>query len=84
MVYNIIKNNLVMFMELDVSGKICPIPVLKTKKALDSLNSGEELTVIGDYKPALENIKRFAEENGHEVISAEETENGFKIVIRKK
>ncbi len=70
-------------MKLDVSGTVCPIPVLKTKKALDSMNEGEELTVIGDYKPALENIKRFVEEHGYSVVSSEETENGFKIIIKK-
>jgi len=70
-------------MELDVTGTVCPMPVLKTKKALDSLNSGDELTVTGDYKPALQNIKRFVEEKGHEVLSAEESSNGFKIVIKK-
>jgi len=69
--------------ELDVSGTVCPIPVLKTKKALDSMNEGEELVVVGDYKPALENIARFVEEHGHTVVSSEETENGFKIIIRK-
>jgi tRNA 2-thiouridine synthesizing protein A len=70
-------------MELQVSGTVCPIPVLKTKKALDSISQGEELIVIGDYKPALENITRFAEEHGHTVVSTEETESGFKIVIKK-
>ncbi|WP_423792138.1 sulfurtransferase TusA family protein [Methanocaldococcus indicus] len=70
--------------KLDVSGDICPIPVLKTKKALEELNPGEELEVVGDYKPALENIKRFVESQGHEVVKAEETENGFRIIIRKK
>ncbi len=69
--------------ELNVSGTVCPIPVLKTKKALDELNEGEELIVIGDYKPALENITRFAEEHGHTVISSEENDNGFKVIIKK-
>jgi len=70
-------------MELDVRGLICPMPVLKTKKALDELPEGERLTVIGDYKPALENIKRFAETHGYRVVSIEEFEDNFKIVIEK-
>ncbi len=69
---------------LDVSGDICPIPVLKTKKALEELNDGDELEVIGDYKPALENIKRFVLSQGHEVLETEETEKGFRIVIKVK
>ncbi|MBB6401782.1 tRNA 2-thiouridine synthesizing protein A [Methanococcus maripaludis] len=70
-------------MELDVTGTVCPMPVLKTKKALDSLISGDELTVTGDYKPALQNIVRFVEDKGHEVLSTEESSDGFKIVIKK-
>ncbi|ABR55216.1 SirA family protein [Methanococcus vannielii SB] len=70
-------------MEIDVTGTVCPMPVLKTKKSLDSINFGEELTVTGDYKPALQNIRRFVEERGHTVVFAEENSKGFKIVIKK-
>ncbi|MBW9223810.1 sulfurtransferase TusA family protein [Methanothermococcus sp. SCGC AD-155-E23] len=70
-------------MELDVRGLVCPMPVLKTKKALEELAKGERLTVIGDYKPALENIKRFAETHGYRVVSVEESKDLFKIVIEK-
>jgi len=70
-------------MEIDVTGAVCPMPVLKTKKALDSMNKGEELTVVGDYKPALQNIKRFVEEKGHTVLLAEDSSKGFKIVVKK-
>jgi len=70
-------------MELDVRGLICPIPVLKTKKAIEELPEGETLTIVGDYKPALDNIKRFVEAHGHMIISTEESEDGFKIVVKK-
>ena len=70
-------------MELDVRGLVCPMPVLKTKKALEELPNGERLTVIGDYKPALENIKRFAKTHGYKVISIEELNDTFKIIIEK-
>ncbi|HID47161.1 MAG TPA: sulfurtransferase TusA family protein [Methanothermococcus okinawensis] len=70
-------------MELDVRGLVCPMPVLKTKKALEGLAKGERLTVIGDYKPALENIKRFAETYGYKVVSIEECGETFKVVIEK-
>ncbi|HIQ38582.1 MAG TPA: sulfurtransferase TusA family protein [Methanothermococcus okinawensis] len=70
-------------MELDVRGLICPMPVLKTKKALEELPEGKRLTVIGDYKPALENIKRFAETHGYKVVSIENSKDAFKVVIEK-
>ena len=70
-------------MELDVRGLVCPMPVLKTKKALDELPEGERLTVIGDYKPALENIKRFVKTHGYKIVSIEEDGDTFKITIEK-
>jgi len=70
-------------MELDVRGLVCPMPVLKTKQALEKLAKGERLTVIGDYKPALENIKRFAETHGYRVVYVEESREFFKVVIEK-
>jgi len=70
-------------MKLDVRGLVCPMPVLKTKKALDELPEGERLTVIGDYKPALENIKRFVKTHGYKIVSIEEDGDTFKITIEK-
>ena len=70
-------------MELDVRGLVCPMPVLKTKSALEDLPEGERLTVIGDYKPALDNIKRFAKTHGYKVVSVEEFGDMFKVVIER-
>ena len=70
-------------MKLDVCGLICPIPVLKTKKAMEELPEDETLIIVGDYKPALDNIKRFVKTHGYRIISTEESEERFKIVIKK-
>lgn len=68
---------------LDVRGAVCPIPVLKTKEALEGLSKGEVLEVILDYPPAKENVKRFAQSQGHEVLSVEEKSGVIKLKIRK-
>lgn len=47
----------------------CPMPVLKTKKALATLEAGEELLVLTDDPHALADIALFAEQSGHRLLS---------------
>lgn len=68
---------------LDIRGAACPIPVLRTKEALEGLNEGDVLEVILDYPPAKENVKRFAQSQGHEVLSVEEEAGVIKLRIKK-
>ncbi len=69
--------------ELDVRGKVCPMPVLETQKKLKEMEKGQVLKVVGDYPPAKDNIRRFAKENGHEVVAVEDESDYFVIYIRK-
>jgi len=43
---------------LDVCGEVCPMPVLRTKRALEEMKAGETLEVIVDYPPSKENVRR--------------------------
>lgn len=58
--------------ELDLRGLVCPMPVLRVKKALKPLAPHEELTVVTDDPHAPADIRTFAEQSGHEVVSQEE------------
>ena len=62
--------------ELDLRGLVCPMPVLRVKKALKPLASCEELTVITDDPHAPADIRTFAEQSGHEVVLQEEVAPG--------
>ena len=69
---------------LDLRGLLCPLTWARTKYALSRLLPGTELRVLLDYRPAVPDIKRNAEETGHEVISSEETSSGvWEMVLRK-
>jgi tRNA 2-thiouridine synthesizing protein A len=46
--------------ELDVRGLACPLPVVKTKEAMDK-NPGQPITIFADTAVALENISRLAQ-----------------------
>ena len=68
--------------EIDVRGLGCPIPVVRTKKALESIDEGE-LTVLIERPDGCENVKRFAESQGCKV-DVEEKDNLFYIHIHKE
>ena len=69
---------------LDVCGEVCPMPVLRTKRALEEMPAGETLEVIVDYPPSKENVRRLALSEGNEVLEVKEEGNLIKILIRKR
>lgn len=54
---------------LDFKGLLCPLPVLKAKKALRGVQPGEEIEVITTDPGAMEDFKCLCEEDGHELLS---------------
>lgn len=54
---------------IDLRGTVCPMPVLKTKKALATLPAGGILEVLTDDPHAVEDLKRFSEQSGHVILS---------------
>ena len=66
---------------VDCRGQACPIPVLRTKEALSSIEEGT-ITVIVDNKASRENVKRFAQKEGCSV-EVEEKDGLFYIKISK-
>jgi len=66
---------------VDCKGFACPVPVLKTKEALESIESGT-ITVIVDNKASKENVKRFAQKAGCKV-EVEEKNGLYYLTITK-
>ncbi len=69
---------------LDTNGQVCPMPAVLTKRRIEKLNVGQILEVIGDCGPSLENIEKWAKNNGHEVLEASRSGMNFRIKIRKR
>ena len=63
--------------EVDVRGFSCPIPVVRTRKAIDE-NPDEEIIVLVESAVSKENVIRLAESEGYST-QAEETEDGFRL-----
>lgn len=69
---------------LDASGLLCPLPVLRTNKALRALQPGESLEVLVTDPAAPADLKRFCETTGHAFIDCRETGGATLVVIRKQ
>lgn len=68
---------------LDATGLLCPLPVLKARKRLQALASGQTLTVHADDPAAIVDMPHFCAEAGHELVSNDLDGPVQTYVIRK-
>ena len=69
--------------KLDVKGKMCPMPVVFTKRKLESMAVGQLLEVVGEGELEFDNIQRWVKNNGHDVVQVSKSGVEFRILIRK-
>ena len=69
---------------LDLRGTFCPLNFIKTKIELDKMQSGEKLEVLLDSGEAVESVPPSIKEEGHTILSQNQVNNYFKILICKK
>ena len=69
---------------LDLSGLNCPLPVLKTKKKLSSMSSGERLLVICTDQGSFDDFKYYCDYSGHKLVSRERKEDKICFLIERK
>lgn len=68
---------------LDASGLACPMPVVRTKMAINKLAKGETLEVISTDRGSLTDIPAWAEATGNPLLSTEKGEGRFVFLIEK-
>jgi TusA-related sulfurtransferase len=69
---------------LVVVGEECPMNYVRTKLALENLESGQVLEVFVSRGEAERNVPRSAREEGHEVLAVTTGEDRVRVLIRKK
>ncbi len=70
--------------ELDTSGLNCPLPILKTKKALNTMLTGQLIRVVATDPASRIDFAAYCAQTGHQLME-ESAENGrFVFVLRKK
>ncbi|HYF94548.1 MAG TPA: sulfurtransferase TusA family protein [Symbiobacteriaceae bacterium] len=69
---------------LDARGLQCPMPVVKAKKAIDSLQSGQVLEILATDPGSRADFAAWTRSTGNELVSASEEGGIFKYHVRKK
>ncbi|HBA33955.1 MAG TPA: SirA family protein [Gammaproteobacteria bacterium] len=68
---------------LDVKGLQCPLPILKAKKALAQLVSGEVLFVIATDPGSVRDFDAFSRQTGHAMLESYERDGSYHFLIKK-
>ncbi|WP_164668847.1 sulfurtransferase TusA family protein [Virgibacillus doumboii] len=68
---------------LDAKGMACPMPVVKTKKAIDDIESGEILEVHATDKGAKSDLTAWTKSCGHELVYQTEEDDVLQFWIKK-
>ena len=69
--------------ELDVRGLNCPLPILRAKKMLNTMASGEVLKVIATDPGAVRDFEAFARQTGNSLLDSTETGAEFHFLLQK-
>ena len=70
--------------ELDTCGLNCPLPILKAKKSLASMNPGQVLKVLSTDPGALRDFEAFARQTGNELLAQETEGDRFLIWMKRR
>ncbi len=70
--------------DLDARGLNCPLPILKAKKALAEMISGEVLRVVATDSGSVRDFQAFARQTGNQLLEQSESEQEFTFYMRRK
>jgi tRNA 2-thiouridine synthesizing protein A len=70
--------------EIDTRGLNCPLPILKAKKALAEMASGELLKVVATDPGSMRDFQAFARQTGNELVQQETAGTEFIHVLRRR
>lgn len=70
--------------ELDTRGLNCPLPILKAKKALTDMQSGELLRVVATDAGSVRDFQAFAKQTGNELVEQQTAGADFIHVLRRR
>lgn len=71
-------------LEVDASGLNCPLPILRTKKALATLQSGQVLKVISTDPGSVRDFAMFAKQTGNELLEQSDASGSFVFFMKRR
>ena len=70
--------------EIHTRGLNCPLPMLKAKKALADMSTGQTLKVVSTDQGSIRDFQAFARQTGNELVGQETINNEFVHVLRRR
>lgn len=70
--------------ELDARGLNCPLPILRAKKSLAEMTSGQVLRILATDPGSVKDFQAFAKQTGNELLSSAENNKEFEFYIKRK
>ena len=70
--------------ELDARGLNCPLPILRAKKALNEMQSGQVLKIVATDPGSVKDFQAFSKQTGHQLLQHGEANREFTFFMRKK
>lgn len=70
--------------ELDASGLNCPLPILRAKKTLNEMDSGQVLRIVATDPGSVKDFDSFTKQTGHELLESTEEGGKYMFLIKKK
>lgn len=70
--------------QVDARGLKCPLPILRTKKALAGLSAGEQLEVLSTDPTSPADFEAFCRQAGHTLVSWEESDGDYRLLLQKR
>ena len=70
--------------DLDARGLNCPLPILRAKKALTEMSSGQVLRIVATDPGSVKDFQAFSKQTGNELLSHAEANKEFTFFMKKK
>ncbi|MFN0299701.1 MAG: sulfurtransferase TusA family protein [Burkholderiales bacterium] len=70
--------------DLDARGLNCPLPILRTKRALTDMQAGQVLRIIATDPGSVKDFQVFAKQTGNELVSQSTEDKEFRFYMRKR
>ena len=76
-------SELVIDQELDCSGLLCPWPIIKTKRVMDTMSAGELLRLVATDPGSLNDVQAWSRQTGNELVDHDISDKVFTYYLRK-
>lgn len=70
-------------LEVDARGLNCPLPILRAKKGISSLDKGQIMRVIATDPGSVKDLEAFCKQTGNQMLDAEQENGEYRFNIRK-